>query len=97
MATTNQIKAGIVQYINKEIAPLISGIVDQSATKLCGNKAAQLFGVVSSDGSINVDILRDVAKTAIPETGIVVNLPFGASLTITRADIDTLHKFITEG
>lgn len=97
MATTNQIKAGIVQYLDKEIAPMISGIIDQSAMKLCGNKAAQLFGVVSSDGSINVDILRDVAKTAIPETGIVVNLPLGASLTITRADIDTLHKFITEG
>lgn len=97
MTGINQIKAGISKYISNEVAPVAVGLVERSIDTLCSHKAAQLFGVVGADGSINVDVVRDLAKTAVPETGIVINLPLGASLTVTRTDVDTLYKYIMEG
>ena len=97
MTNTSQIKSGILKYIGKEVAPMITELVDRSIGTLCTHKAAQLFGVVSADGSINMEVVRDLAKTAVPETGIVINLPLGASVTITRADVDTLYTYIMEG
>lgn len=52
------------------------------------------FGVVDEAGCWDVDVLREIAKERIPETGLPADVPFIGKLTIYRADVDKLHEHI---
>jgi hypothetical protein len=56
----------------------------------------QQMGLVTADGAVDLDALRDAAKSNIPVGGLLVELPMGISLRINTADVDSLYKAIRE-
>lgn len=66
---------------------------------LAGNKTLAAIGVMDTEGNVDVDGLAEVVKEHIPAKGLKVSVPFlpDMALTFHAADVDTLHKYITEG
>lgn len=60
------------------------------------NPMLQQMGLVTTDGAVDLDALRDAAKSNIPVGGLLVELPMGISLRINTADVDSLYKAIRE-
>jgi hypothetical protein len=60
------------------------------------NPMLQQMGLVTADGAIDLDAIRDAAKQNIPQSGMAVDLPMGISLRINTADVDSLYKAIRE-
>lgn len=56
----------------------------------------QQMGLVTADGAVDLDALRDAARDNIPAGGLLVELPMGISLRINTADVDSLYKAIRE-
>lgn len=60
------------------------------------NPMLQQMGLVTADGAVDLDALRDAARDNIPVGGLLVELPMGISLRINTADVDSLYKAIRE-
>lgn len=54
----------------------------------------QQMGLVTADGAVDLDAMRDAAKENIPVGGLQVDLPMGISMRITTADVDNLYEII---
>lgn len=52
------------------------------------------FGVVDEAGMLDAELLRDIAKERIPETGLSVDVPLLGTLKLYRADVDKLYGHI---
>ena len=52
------------------------------------------IGLVSADGAVDLDAIRDAAKTNIPQGGLAVDLPLGICLRVNAADVDRLYDMI---
>lgn len=96
MHSIKQVEAGLLKYIDKELLPNITKAGEVMLTNFCQSKTAQLFGVVSPDGGINIDVLRGVCKGLIPDNGLAVSF-MGAEMRFTKDDVDTVYKMIKEG
>ena len=60
------------------------------------NPVLQQMGLVTADGAVDLDALRDAAKENIPAQGMAIDLPAGISLRITSTDVDDLYRAIRE-
>jgi hypothetical protein len=56
----------------------------------------QQMGIVTADGAVDLDALRDAAKENITAQGMAIDLPAGISLRITNTDVDDLYRAIRE-
>lgn len=65
--------------------------------ELSQNKVIQSMGLVSPDGAVDLDILREACINNIPSTGLPLELPMGISLRLTDKDIDMMYRYIKEG
>lgn len=85
----------------KKLAAVAGAIyaVRHGLRNLAGNKTLTAMGAMDSEGNVDVDGLAEIVKERIPAKGVKVTVPFLAdmSLTFHAADVDTLHKYITEG
>lgn len=54
----------------------------------------QQMGLVTPDGAVDLDALREAARENIPTGGLQVDLPLGISMRITTADVDLLYEAI---
>jgi hypothetical protein len=54
------------------------------------------MGLVTADGAVDLDALRDAARDNLPVGGLLVELPMGISLRINTTDVDSLYKAIRE-
>lgn len=97
MVTIKQIEAGAMLYVEKELLPALVSMADKALHDLCSSRAAQMMGIASPDGTINVDVVRTMAQAMIPESGLAVNLPGKMSITFHRSDLDKLCQMIKEG
>lgn len=52
------------------------------------------LGLVSADGAVDLDAIRDEAKAYMPQTGIEVPLPMGLSMRVKASDVDKLYEAI---
>ena len=52
------------------------------------------MGLVSADGAVDLDAIRDAAKANIPSGGLALDLPMGICLRINAADVDSLYDKI---
>lgn len=95
MHTINQVKAGLLQYIDKELLPNLSQLSDVMLNNFCASKAAHLLGVASSDGQINVEALRNVCNSLVPDAGLSFTV-LGVEIRFTHRDIDAIYKLIKE-
>lgn len=60
------------------------------------NPMLQQMGLVTADGAVDLEALRDAARENIPAGGLQINLPAGISMRITTDDVDHLYKAIRE-
>lgn len=63
------------------------------------NPMLQAFEIFSSDGSIDIDSLRDNFKAQIEKQGFmeIDNIPIVKKLTFRAQDVDKLYDYITKG
>lgn len=54
----------------------------------------QQMGLVSADGAVDLDALREAAKQNMPATGLVIDLPMGVTVRLNAQDIDKLYDTI---
>lgn len=60
------------------------------------NPLMMSLGVFDETGKMDIDLLRDVLRENIPETGVKIKLPIIGYMTIHKADVDALHRYISE-
>jgi hypothetical protein len=60
------------------------------------NPMLQQMGLVTADGAVDLEALRDAAKENIPAQGMAIDLPAGISIRITNTDVDDLYRAIRE-
>lgn len=79
-------------------AGIISGLVAKRGGMVIESykrhPAAVAFGLVDASGSVDVDVLRQLAKDRIPDMGLPMEVPMLGKVTIYRADIDKLYEYI---
>ena len=64
---------------------------------LASNPLFTGLGVMSSDGNIDIEILRDALRGEIKKAGFMrVTVPMIGDIDFTPEDVDTLYKFILE-
>lgn len=96
MHSIKQVEAGLLKYIDKELLPNLTKAGEIMLTNFCQSKTAQLFGVVSPDGQINIDVLRGVCRGLVPDSGLVISM-MGAEMRFTKEDVDAIYRMIKEG
>lgn len=96
MYSIKQVESGLLKYIDRELIPNITKVGEAMLTNFCGSKTAQIFGITSQDGGINIDVLRNVCKGLIPEAGLTFSF-MGADIRFSKEDVDTIYKMIKEG
>jgi hypothetical protein len=52
------------------------------------------MGLVTPDGAIDLDAIKDAAMANMPPSGLAVELPMGICLRMTAADIDKIGNYI---
>lgn len=58
------------------------------------NPLLQQLGIVTADGAVDLDALREAALENIPSQGISVDLPLGVTLRMSAADVDSIYNAI---
>lgn len=58
------------------------------------NPYLQQMGLITPDGAVDVDAIREAAKANIPPTGLAVDLPAGICLRVKAEDIDRIYEAI---
>lgn len=54
------------------------------------------LGIVSQDGAVDLDALKDAALERIPAAGLPIELPWGICLRIKADDITSLYEAISK-
>ena len=62
--------------------------------ELIKNPLLQQMGVVSPDGSVDLDLLREIALANVPPTGMIANAPMGITIRISPADVTAIYESI---
>lgn len=74
--------------IIKRVGGLIRGYADSGIVRG--------LGVIDAEGNVDVDLLREVIKGNMSESGLAVSIPLAGTITLHRSDVDTLYRYITE-
>lgn len=59
-----------------------------------GKDIIRQMGLVSADGAVDLDAIRDAAKANIPAAGLPVDLPMGICIRVNAGDVDKLYNTI---
>lgn len=54
----------------------------------------QQLGIITADGAVDLDLLRDAAKKVMPSNGLSIDAPMGIVIRINGDDIDQLCETI---
>lgn len=113
MATLEQVKKGVLYYIESDILPHLTGAkkfgfaayvslasenVVSIAEKYKSHPAVSVLNIVSDNGDVDIDKLYS-AVTDIIKNGekMKIDIPFIGELTIDRSDIEKLYRYIKGG
>lgn len=125
MIEFNRVIDGLLRYINKNIFPkmmpeqkaIVRTVLGMGLEKienikplLIENPFIKTFGIINSNGEVDVDFVLKHLKKGIEEEGKVIvkmpliKIPFigeinllGNSITFTSTDIDDIYREITGG
>jgi hypothetical protein len=101
---------GVAKFADREILKNINGwqkVVVGSAIALAikragniaasykDNKVVKALQIMDDDCNIDIDVLRDVVKENIPNSGFVVTVPILGELKFHKSDVDNLYEDIT--
>ena len=104
---------GITKYLNNEIyikmndwqeiiariaVSRLMGNTEQLKTALISNPFVQTFGIITSDGNVDVDgIMRDLRCQIERKGSITLSIPMFGNFTFKVEDVDKLHRTIKGG
>lgn len=54
----------------------------------------QQLGIITADGAVDLDLLREAAKKNMPASGLSIDAPMGIVIRINSNDIDQLCEMI---
>lgn len=91
-----QIQAGVAKYIDNTVIPTLVQASEPALVNFCQSRTAQMLGIATPDGGINVEVLRNVCAGLVPEQGLTFSV-LGVSVTFTRADVEAIYRTIKEG
>lgn len=109
MATLNQIKLGVANYIEAEILPKIGGwqkwVIGAAVSmalnrsdalyeQLRANPVIQTLGVIDNDGYIDIDTLYGEVKKQAQKNSISFEVPMVGKLTLNETDVDKIYNYI---
>lgn len=60
------------------------------------NEFVRQLGLVTPDGAVDIDAIRDAAVGNIPAQGLAVDLPLGISMRVIASDVNKLYETIKE-
>lgn len=60
------------------------------------NPLLQQMGLVSADGSVDIDAIREALIANTPAAGVEIDLPLGVRIRLHTNDIEMLYKAIRE-
>lgn len=58
------------------------------------NPLLQQLGIVTADGSVDLEALREAALANVPAQGVSVDLPLGITLRMNASDVESLYNAI---
>lgn len=110
MATMEQVRNGIVRYIDSEILPHLTGFkkyglgiytalaadnLEATINKYKNTPAVAMLGIIDSNDNIDIDKVYRIAINQVPAgERFVVPIPLIGDLTLTKNDIDKLYELI---
>jgi hypothetical protein len=82
----------------KVVAGTATGILikrsENILSSLKNNEIVKMMGIISEDGMIDIDILREELKKNVPDSGVQIDLPMIGRITIKKEDVDKLYACI---
>lgn len=110
MVTIRQMENGIARFLDTELLSKMQGtwqkVVAGTATgilikksenifnSLSNNEIVKMMGIISEDGMIDIDLLREELKNNVPDSGVQIDLPMVGRVTIKKEDVDKLYACI---
>lgn len=109
----DRVITGVVKYLDREVyvgmnewqemlariaVSRIIGNRDKLRDAIVSNPYARTFGIVDENGDVDVDgLMRDIREHIERKGKMEINIPMLGKFTFTSADVDKLHRTITEG
>lgn len=56
----------------------------------------QQMGIITADGAVDLDVIREAAADRMPPQGVTVDLPLGITIRVNAADVDAIYNAIRE-
>lgn len=110
MATMNQVKTGLVKYIDNEILPHLTGAkkiglgmytalaaenLEKTIMQYANHPAIAMLEVIDANGNVNAGKLYSAASPYFTEgVKYTIGIPFIGDLTIDRNDLEKLYRYI---
>ena len=104
---------GIAKYVNKEIYSNMNELQefiarvfigrflsseDQMKALVVNNGFLRTFGVVDSDGMIELEpLMRDIKREIERKEKLTIDIPMFGKMSFVPSDVDELYAVITEG
>ena len=108
----NRVIGGVARYLNSEVyagmndwqkilarmaVSRIVGNADSLRDSLAENPFVKTFGIMGTDGSVDVDGLMHDLREQIAEMGqIEISIPLFGTFRFNENDVDKLHRMIME-
>lgn len=106
MVTINQVKDGVVLYIEKELVGKMNGLIKWGFAFACNQIVANLnlsqyiemgkkMGYVTQDSLVDIDRLyADFVKVAREQGAVIQHFPIVGDVTFSERDVDLLKSYI---
>lgn len=52
------------------------------------------FGLIDQTGCVDVEVLREIARERVPDTGLQADVPLVGKITIYKSDVEKLYSYI---
>lgn len=110
MIAKERVTAGVLRYIDCEVCPHVPGFKSVALAavaamyaqkipaifdKLQKHPAISLLDIISEDGMVDVDAVYNAFAPKISQP-VQLNVPFIGQISIDRAEIDKLYRYIRE-
>ena len=110
MVTMQQVKTGLVRYIDTDVLPHLTGIKKLGLgvyTALAGNNvvglmekyrehpAVAVLDVIDADGNVDIDKLyQAIAPQFANGEKQLINIPLIGDMTVDKSDLEKLYRYI---
>lgn len=103
---------GVMRYLDSEIfasmndwqevlariaVSRVLGNTTELKNKLVNNAYVKTFGIIDSDGNVDVEgLIKDLHQQIDAKGKITITIPMLGTFSFNSADVDTLHRYIME-